>query len=335
MSVLRIGVIGTGAIGQDHINRITNKLTGGRVTAVTDISAENAAAAAAICGARIERDSAAVIASPEVDAVIVASFGPAHAESVLQAIAAGKPVLCEKPLATNAADCKEIVDAETARGKKLVQVGFMRRYDKGYRQMKELIASGMTGAPLMVHCSHRNASVAPNYTTEMAVNDTAIHEIDILHWLIDDQYKTAQVILPKSTRHARPGLIDPQMMILTTESGVVIDIEVFVNCRYGYDIQCEICCENAVIRMPEPSFPVVRRDAERRVALETDWKQRFIEAYDVEIQDWITSALRGEAVGPSAWDGYIAAITADALVRSQSTGAAEPIAIGTTPGIYK
>lgn len=335
MSALRIGVIGTGAIGQDHISRITNKLVGGKVTAVTDISAENAAAAAAICRARVEKDSAAVVEASDVDAVIVASYGPAHAESVLQCIAAGKPVFCEKPLASNAEDCKKIVDAETAKGKKFVQVGFMRRYDKGYRQMKELIESGAAGAPLMVHCAHRNASVAPNYTTDMAVNDTAIHEIDILHWLIDDQYKTAQVILPKNTRHARPDLKDPQMMILTTESGIVIDIEVFVNCRYGYDIQCEVCCEDAVIRMPEPSFPLVRRDAVRGVKLETDWKQRFIEAYDAELQDWITSTLKGEVGGPTAWDGYLAAVTADALVRSQSTGAAEPVVTGTAPDIYR
>lgn len=335
MSTLRIGVIGTGAIGQDHIKRITDKLVGGKVTAVTDINAENAAAAAAICGARVEKDSAAVVGSPDVDAVVVASYGPAHAESVLQCIAEGKPVFCEKPLASNADDCKKIVGAEAAKGKKFVQVGFMRRYDKGYRQMKELIESGMAGAPLMVHCAHRNASVAPDYTTNMAVNDTAIHEIDIIHWLIDDQYKTARVILPKSTRHARPGLTDPQLMILTTESGVVIDIEVFVNCRYGYDIQCEVCCEDAVIRMPEPSFPLVRRDAVRGVKLETDWKQRFIEAYDIELQDWITSTLKGEVNGPTAWDGYLAAVTADALVKSQSTGAAEPVVVGNAPDIYR
>lgn len=335
MPALRIGVIGTGAIGQDHINRITGKLVGGKITAVTDISAENAAAAAAICGARVEKDSAAVVGSPDVDAVIVASYGPAHAESVLQCIAAGKPVFCEKPLASNAYDCKTIVDAEAAKGKKLVQVGFMRRYDKGYRQMKELIAGGTAGAPLMVHCAHRNASVAPNYTTDMAVNDTAIHEIDIVSWLIGDQYKTAQVIMPKRTRHTRPDLADPQLMILTSDSGIVIDIEVFVNCRYGYDIQCEVCCEDAVIRMPEPSFPLVRRDAARSVKLETDWKQRFIEAYDVEIQEWLESASKGEVHGPTAWDGYMAAVTADALVKSQSTGAAEPILAGPAPDIYR
>ena len=335
MSELRIGVVGTGAIGREHIFRITNKLVGGKVVAVTDINEENAKAASAVCGARIEKDSLSVVNSPDVDALLVASYGPAHAESVLQAIAAGKPVFCEKPLASTAADCKKIVDAEMAFGKKLVQVGFMRRYDKGYLQLKNIISGGGIGAPLMVHCAHRNATVDPNYTTQMAVNDTAVHEIDILHWLIDDQYVSAQVIIPKTTKYARPGLTDPQLMILTTESGIVIDIEVFVNCQFGYDIQCEVCCEGGTARMAEPSFPLVRKDASRCVALETDWKQRFIEAYDVEIQDWINSTLSGEVNGPTAWDGYLAAVTADALVKSQGSGRAEPIQTGAAPVFYK
>ena len=69
--------------------------------------------------------------------------------------------------------------------------------------------------------------------------------------------------------------------------------------------------------------------------LETDWKQRFIEAYDIEMQDWIDATLRGEMNGPSAWDGYVAAVTADALVKSQTTGAVEAIATGETPAFYK
>ena len=71
---------------------------------------------------------------------------------VLAAIKAGKPVFSEKPLANTAADGKEIVEAEMAGGKHLVQVGFMRRYDRGYRQVKELIDSGKFGAPMVIKC---------------------------------------------------------------------------------------------------------------------------------------------------------------------------------------
>jgi myo-inositol 2-dehydrogenase/D-chiro-inositol 1-dehydrogenase len=332
---LRIGVIGTGAIGIEHIGRITNKLSGGKIVAVTDVDTGRAAAAIAnIPGARVEKSGADVIGATDVDAVLVTSWGPAHAESVLAAIAAGKPVFCEKPLATTAADCRKIVDAEIAGGKKLVQVGFMRRFDKGYRQLKEILDSGKVGAPLMLHCAHRAAGVDENYLTDMAVTDTAIHEIDCLHWLVGEQYASAQVLFPRNTRHSHAKLKDPQIMILTTESGITIDIEVFVNCRFGYDIECEVCCEDAIIKMPEPSFPTIRANANRSVEIETDWKRRFGDAYDVEIQDWINATKAGKVNGPTAWDGYLAAVTADALVAAQKSGKVERIATGARPAFY-
>jgi myo-inositol 2-dehydrogenase/D-chiro-inositol 1-dehydrogenase len=333
---LKIGVIGTGLIGAEHINRISRKLSGGRITAVTDVDAARARAAiSGIPGAYAEKDDVAVIASPDVDAVIVASRGPAHAASVLKAIEAGKAVFCEKPLAATAAESKEIVEKEMAGGKKLVQVGFMRRYDKGYIQLKEIIAGGKVGAPLMMHCAHRAEGVDENYVTSMAVTDTAIHEIDCLHWLGGDQYATARVLFPKNTRHTHGGLKDPQIMILTTESGITIDIEVFVNCRYGYDIECEVCCEDATVKMPEPSFPTLRMAAKRSVEIETDWKRRFADAYDAELQDWINATKEGKVNGPTAWDGYLANVTADALVKAQETGRVEKIETGACPAFYK
>lgn len=335
MGDLRVGVIGAGAIGREHIARIHNKLQGAVVTAVCDINEQSAKEAAAICGARVLPDSEALIADDAVDAVVVACYDPAHAAAVLGCIAKGKPVFCEKPLATTAEDCKKIVDAEMAFGRKLVQVGFQRRYDKGYLQLKELLGSGELGEPLMVHCAHRNVSVADNYDTTYAVYSTAIHEIDAVHWLIDDEYVSAQVILPASTRHTRPDFLrDPQFMLLRTAKGRLIDIEVFVNCRYGYDIQCEVCCEDGIARLPEPSFPSVRKNAMLSTRLETDWKQRFIDSYDVEFQDWIDSTHKGEVNGPTAWDGYVAAVTADALVKSQKTGAEVPISTGAAPAFY-
>ena len=333
--LLRVGVIGTGAIGLEHIGRMTNKLVGAKVVAVTDINEESARKAAGICGARLEPNGASLICASDVDAVMVTSIGFAHAESVLQAIEAGKPVFCEKPLATTSADCKKIVDAEIAGGKHLVQVGFMRRYDKGYQQMKALLDSGELGEPLMVKCVHRNASVADNYITEMAVHDTAIHEIDVLQWLIKDEYVSAQVIIGKETKRARPDLRDPQLMILRTKSGIIISIEVFVNCVYGYDIQCEVVCESGAIHMPSPGFPMVRANKELRLPIEQDWKLRFADAYDVELQEWIGTTLQNKVCGPTAWDGYTAAVTADALVSSQSSGEPVQVVTGERPEFYK
>lgn len=334
--VLKIGVIGTGAIGQDHIRRITNTLTGGKIVAVTDVNKEQAKAIVnnLSLDAKVYDDGHELIQAEKVEAVVVTSWGPTHEEFVLASIAAGKPVFCEKPLATTAEGCKRIVDAEIAYGKPLVQVGYMRRYDKGYRALKNVIDSGKIGEALMVHCAHRNPSVPDNYTGDMAITDSFVHEIDVLRWLLNDDYVSVQVILPRNTRLAAQGLQDPHIILLETAQGIRIDVEVFVNCQYGYDIQCQVVGETGIANLPEPSSVVLRSEAKLSTDILVDWKERFIDSYDVELQEWINSTLKGEVNGPTAWDGYVAAMTSDACVEAKRTGNIIPISMGERPEFY-
>ncbi len=337
MANLRIGVIGCGMIGREHIKRLQYRLQGSEVTAVCDVVEEGAKKGAALVegDVAVYTDIQAIVNDANVDALVVTTPGFAHKEAVLTAIKAGKPVFCEKPLCTTAADCKEIVDAEIASGKHLVQVGFMRRYDRGYRQVKELLDSGDFGSPLVVKCTHRAISVDDAYTTEMAITDTAIHEIDCLPWLIDDEWDTVQCILGKDTSAAHKGLRDPQIMIMTTKKGVTVILEVYVNCKFGYDINCEVVCEDGVVNLPCPSFPTVRKDNKISTAIEQNWILRFIDSYDVELQEWLDDAKKGVVSGPTAWDGYVAELTADALVKAQKEGTIEKVVTGGVPAFYK
>ncbi|MED1738045.1 Gfo/Idh/MocA family oxidoreductase [Bacillus swezeyi] len=335
---LRIGVIGTGAIGKEHINRITNKLAGGEIVAVTDVNQEAAQQVVTDYGlnAKVYPDDDSLIAAENVDAVLVTSWGPAHESSVLKAIKANKYVFCEKPLATTAEGCMRIVDEEIKKGKRLVQVGFMRRYDNGYVQLKEAIDNRIIGDPLMVHCAHRNPTVGENYTTDMAVVDTLVHEIDALHWLINDDYESVQVIYPKKSKNALPHLRDPQIVIIETKGGIVINAEIYVNCKYGYDIQCEVVGEDGIVKLPEPSSISLRKDGKFSTDILMDWQRRFVNAYDVEIQDFIDSIQqKGEVSGPTAWDGYIAAVTTDACVKAQESGQKEAVELQEKPEFYQ
>lgn len=333
---VRIGVIGTGAIGRDHARRINQVLAGGRIVALSDVNRASAEAVRADIApeATVFPKGEDLIASPEVDAVLVTSWGATHEQYVLAAIAAGKPCFCEKPLATTAEGARRIVDAEVARGKRLVQVGFMRRYDAGYVALKHAVAT-RTGAPIMVHAAHRNPTVPEAYVTPMAIHDTLIHEIDVFRWLLDDDYVEARVTFPRSCARTHAKLRDPQIVTLKTARGVVIDTEIFVNCHYGYDIQCEVVGEDGTARLPEPMAIQLRLDARLQNAILTDWKDRFVAAYDVELQDFLAAAARGTASGPTSWDGYMAAVTADACVAAQQEeGVSVPIGHPARPALY-
>lgn len=334
---LKIGVIGTGMIGRDHTRRIQQVLAGAEVVALSDV---NLASAERVRNdlaphAKLYETGEALIAAPEVDAVLVTSWGATHEPYVLAAVAAGKPVFCEKPLATTAEGARRIVEAEVAHGKRLVQVGFMRRYDAGYLALKQAVQQH-TGAPILVHAAHRNPAVPEAYVTPMAIHDTLIHEIDVFRWLLDDDYVSARVLYPRNAARSHSKLRDPQVVVLETKKGVLIDVEIFVNCQYGYDIQCEVVGEAGTARLPEPMAVALRLDAKRQSSILTDWKDRFVASYDVELQDFIAAASKGGATGPSAWDGYAAAVTSDACVQAQeSAGQAVAIELPARPALYE
>ena len=333
--MLRVGVIGTGMIGQDHIRRMTKVLSGVRVTAVTDVDTDVAKKVAEAVGATVHATGEELIAAAAVDAVVVCSWGPTHEQYVLASIAAGKPVFCEKPLATTQEACLRIVEAEVAHGSRLVQVGYMRRYDVAYRALKKVLDSGEIGAPLMMHCAHRNPGVPAFYEKESAITDTAVHEIDMARWMFGEEITAARVLIPRKSRNGGK-LQDPLLLILEMAGGALVDVEISVNIRYGYDIRGEIIGEDGTAALGELSPVSVRRLGQLSAPVPADWRERFILAYDIELQEWIDSiAAGGPPLGPSAWDGYAAAVVSDAGVAALRTGERVEVSLAGQPKLYQ
>jgi myo-inositol 2-dehydrogenase/D-chiro-inositol 1-dehydrogenase len=335
MQELRVGIIGCGAIGRAHIQRINRKIQGAGICAVSDINRTAGQQVADSCKATFYENGNELIASSDIDAVIITSLDETHEKFVLECIKAGKYVFCEKPLSPDVDGCQRIVEAEMKSGKRVVQVGFMRRYDPGYQALKEVVESRKYGEPLMVHCAHRNGSLVEGFTTPMLISNCLSHELDILRWLFNEYYVSCQVIMPKKTRRSPDFLHDPQILLLETETGIAIDVEVFVNCQYGYDIQCEIVSEDATFSLPVPESLLLLNNGSRSTHVPDSFQERFSAAYDLELQEWVDASLSGCAKGPSSWDGYLCTFAASICGRARESGERLKIACPDLPDFYK
>ncbi|CAL9599968.1 Inositol 2-dehydrogenase_D-chiro-inositol 3-dehydrogenase [Streptomyces sp. enrichment culture] len=332
---LGVAVVGAGRMGADHIRRIDRVVSGARVAAVADPDAERAQdAVAGIDGVFVHTDTEAALDAPGVEAVLIASPGPAHEEALLAAFARGLPVLCEKPMVPDPAGALRVVEAEARLGRRLAQIGFMRRHDTEYRQLKSLLDTGRLGRPLMLHCVHRNVSSPPHFTSAMLIDSSVSHEIDAARWLLGQELTAVTVVRPRSSAGAPAGLVDPQFVLFETEAGALVDVEVFVNCGFGYQVRCEAVCEAGSARIGDAHTMVVTAAGGAREEVAQDYLVRFADAYDRQVRSWVDAVRRGRVTGPGTWDGYAAAVAAEAGVRSLESGARTTVDLAPRPALH-
>ncbi len=316
---IRIGIIGAGIMGTDHAQLLASQVRGAVVAGIADADPIRSEQLATSVGAKVFKDGESLIAAPEVDAVIIASADHTHHRYTMAALAARKPVLTEKPLAPTIEECREIVLADmevdssgspplTSREDKyprpgLVSVGFMRRFDPSCAHLRNLVDEETYGRALLVHCVSRGVSAAAGSSTESAISNSAIHEIDFVPWLLGSPVTAVTWQAPAASKHA-DGLADPQLFTLETASGAIASCELFLNARYGHDVRSEVVFEEGVASTVEPTLATVNHAGASATTFGPDWRRRWAEAYRLELQTWV-DALKGKALNANAVNGVV------------------------------
>ena len=183
--IIKIGVIGTGGMGGSHVSNITNEVASAHVVALMDVDRARMKEVAAQCGAtHTFAECNELITPPDVEAVLIAAPDRFHAALEISCIAAGKPVLCEKPLAITAAEAHKVVEAEVAGGRRLVKLGFMREYAPAHVRVKQLIDSGELGKVTAFRGVHINPPTSEPRQVDEVITNSVVHDIHSARWLM-------------------------------------------------------------------------------------------------------------------------------------------------------
>ena len=331
----RIAIIGAGLMGEDHARIVAEDLSGATLQVICDMDQARARSVAdAIGAADISNEPEAVIGRADVDAVIVASPDFTHAPLSKACIAAGKPVLCEKPLSQSSDECLEVIEAERNAGKQLVMLGFMRRYDQSYIEMRDALISGRLGRALMMHNFHRNVETpAADFTGAMAITNSAPHEFDVVRQVLGTEFTSITAHQPRRS----DALVAPVVMVLETNDGQLVTIEVNNNAAYGYDVRAELVGEAGSIAMNNVAYTRTDMKLATSTRYDADWRGRYHEAYVRQNRDFLRFIETGAfpEIASDCWDGYCAAIVAEAGAKALETGQKQPVTMIPKPEFYQ
>jgi len=300
--MVNVGIIGTGVMGAGHARFIKQHVPDATVVGLSDVDPKKINQLSDELGTVLFTTSKPeeLMNDPRVEAVIIASPDPLHVEHLRLAIASGKQILCEKPIATTIEDAQmitnEIRSYESQVGKKMINFGFMRRFDPCYQEVRRLIATGDFGAPTFFRTVTRNVSSTGATSTGLFTN-IAIHDFDIYRWLFNDEWESIKSFYPKRSSLSPEGLNDPLIIIGRLKSGITMvgDIVAFNN--YGFDCRVEVICEKGTIQIGTHGDVITQINgfggATKGGKMAENWMTRFEPSYIEELKAWIEEVKTG------------------------------------------
>ena len=323
---IRVGVIGAGGMGTFHARTI-NAMPDATVAALADPFAPHLNDLASELDATTETDPSKVITDDNIDAVIIASPDETHAELTLACLERNKPVLCEKPLATSATDAKRVVQAEEAKGRRFIQLGFMREYDPAHLQL--VAALGPLGAIHHLHCTHRNAP-APNRPIDVIIGQSVVHDIHSVRYLTGAEIAEVSASVTRQPLGSPGGGIRHIIVLCRLTNGAHATLE-FDNAAYAYEVTVDVTAVDGRAMTGRQLRAEVHTNGHRRIETGADWFARFADAYRLQDRAWIDSVLAGAPpTGPSAADGVAAQTVVEAIVAAADSGRTVAVDYGAT-----
>jgi myo-inositol 2-dehydrogenase/D-chiro-inositol 1-dehydrogenase len=331
--MLRIAVIGAGRIGKIHSGNVARHPRA-RLVAVVDPMEEAARALAHEHGSDWARDAGELIAGKDIDAIVIGSPTNTHIDLIERAAAAGKAVMCEKPIDLDIGKVDRCL-ANLRRNPVPLLLGFNRRFDPSAEALKRAIDAGEVGQVRQVIISSRDPGPPPlSYLAASGglFRDMTIHDFDMGRWLLGEEpvevYATASCLVdPQVAQH---NDYDTAMVIMRTASGSQCHIN---NCRqavYGYDQRLEVFGSNGMIANDNLRPTTLRRfDAkvtESREPLLNFFLERYAESYRRELDAFVSAVLDHKPVPVGAEDGRRALMLADAAL--ESARAAKAVRVG-------
>lgn len=244
MKKLNVGIIGAGRIGQVHAKSITYHIPQAKIVAISDIYYEGAKRVAESLGIpNAYEDYHEILNNPEIDAVLICSSTDTHADIAVEAVEAGKHIFCEKPVDLTVAKIKKVIAAVEKAGVKL-QIGFNRRYDHNFAEIKRLANDGKLGKLQTIKITSRDPE--PPSIDYVKVSggiflDMTVHDFDMARFIggeVEEVYANAAVTVDEAIGEA--GDVDTALIALKFKNGAIGVID---NCRkacYGYDQRLEV-----------------------------------------------------------------------------------------------
>lgn len=326
MSSIGFGVIGLGRIGGFHADSLLHRVSGARlVAAVVDEEHRRRLIEAGDAPCELEESVPALLARPEVEAVVVASPAVAHNEHIAMAAGAGKAIFSEKPLADSVAKAEAAAEAVEAVGVPF-QIGFQRRYDRGYARARELIAAGAIGDVEMfrgMSCD-RLGPIEFLKTSGGIFMDLASHDFDAARYLtgeeITEVFAVGAVLVEPEL--ATFDDVDYAIVLLRFANGALGVVQEAWRAPYGYDIRAEVHgSKGKVIAELDEKFPATLYDERGKVSSRHDrFVERFADAYVAELQAFVDALHGGTAPTPGLEDGLQAMRIAAAATKSRREG---------------